>query len=100
MRILTPWALAGVTSGAVVSTAAAAAMARAIFIMEVLLGLDFEVQRAPAREGSAPMKYNSARADYATDIKLKGLPAWLGRWRLERPGSNETVCRQFGTFRT
>src|ERR1700686_4493002 len=45
--ILTPWALAGVARGVVVSTAAAAATARVIFIMGVLLELGLEVQRVP-----------------------------------------------------
>src|SRR5438067_7370811 len=48
-----PWALAGVTSGAVVSTAATAATARVIFIMwESSLGLIWEAQRAQRRRVS------------------------------------------------
>src|SRR6266700_3586788 len=51
-----PWALAGVVTGAVVSTATAAAATKAIFIIGASSLLDTEIQQGRARKVSFPFR--------------------------------------------
>src|ERR1700676_4284864 len=94
--ILTPWALAGVAMGVVVSTAAAAATARVIFIMGVLLELDLEVQRVrmlrvpPGRCGGSQESARAAdrqsenisrlRCSVNGTLELEGLILWIAHF--------------------